>query len=207
MTVSSNNSLHLCGKLIDAPVFSHASHGENFKCFTLAIERLSKAYDTINVLANETLLEGLELTTGDFVSIAGELRSFNNKTGVGNRLIVTAFAKEISHGTTEYVNELSLTGTLCKSPIYRRTPLGREICDLMLAINRKYGRSDYLPCIAWGKNALIASEFPTGSVLNITGRIQSRDYIKLIDGIEHQKTTYEVSISSVSQSNPNTIIS
>ncbi len=207
MTVTSNNSLHLCGKIVDTPFFSHISHGESFKSFSVAIQRLSKAYDVINVLANESLLQHLDLCSGDFVSINGELRSFNNKSGTGSRLVITAFAKEITCNSMEYSNELSLAGVLCKAPVYRRTPLGREICDLMIAINRRYGRSDYLPCIAWGKNAHIASEFPTGATLNITGRIQSRNYIKLLDGIEYPKTTYEVSISSISEINNNTIIS
>ncbi len=206
MIIASQNSLTLCGRVYDVPVFSHQSHGESFMRFPLVVKRLSEASDTINVLVNEKNLKNLEITQGDFISVSGELRSFNNKSGIGSRLVITAYAREISHHTEEYLNELTLSGVVCKEPIYRKTPLGREICDLMLAINRRYGRADYLPCIAWGRNAYIASLFEVGSCVNITGRIQSRNYIKLIDGVEHPRVTYEVSISSISE-NTNAIIS
>lgn len=206
MTITSQNNLLLCGKVSESPVFSHQSHGENFMRFPLIIERLSNTSDIINVLANEKKLNDLEMKIGDFVSVLGQLRSFNNKSGVGSRLIITAYAREISNHTQEYLNELSLSGVVCKEPIYRKTPLGREICDLMLAINRRYGRADYIPCIAWGRNAYIASQFTIGSCVKLTGRVQSRNYIKLIDGIEYPRVTYEVSISSISE-NTDTIIS
>lgn len=206
MIIASKNNLSLCGKVGSVPEFSHQSHGETFKRFPLIIERLSKAYDVINVLVNEKQLKENELNPGDFVSVSGELRSFNNKSGSGSKLVITAFARDIALHTQEYLNELSLTGVICKAPIYRKTPLGREICDLMLAINRRYGRADYLPCIAWGRNAYISSLFSVGTCVEITGRIQSRNYIKMIDGIEHPKITYEVSISSICENN-NEIIS
>ena len=206
MITASQNTLTLCGKVHDCPSFSHQSHGERFMHFPLIVKRLSDTSDIINVIVNEKKLKSLELSPDDFISVSGELRSFNNKSGIGSRLVITAYAHELSHHTEEYLNELTLSGVVCKEPVYRKTPLGREICDLMLAINRRYGRADYLPCIAWGRNAYISSLFTVGSCVNIIGRIQSRNYIKLIDGVEHPRVTYEVSISSISE-NSNTIIS
>jgi len=199
MAVISQNSLHLCGRIEATPLFSHYSHGEKFSIFPIVIERLSQTCDIINIIANDNILKCLELKVGDFISLSGELRSFNNKSGVGSRLVVTAYAREIYMNTAEYKNELSLSGVICKKPVYRKTPLGREICDLMLAVNRRYGRADYLPCIAWGRNAYYASQLPVGLCVDITGRIQSRKYVKLIDGVEHPRVTYEVSISSIVQ--------
>lgn len=197
MTIQSENVLALCGQVASAPVFSHQSHGERFFTFALKVQRLSKAYDIINILAREQDILAAKLKEEDFVRIDGELRSFNNKSGVGNRLVITGFAKELRQSEPCHVNELSLSGVICKEPIYRKTPLGREICDLMLAINRRYGRADYLPCIVWGKNAYACSELRTGCSVRITGRIQSREYIKVLDGVEQTRVTYEVSVSAI----------
>ena len=191
--VSKENSLLLAGQILDTPVFSHQTHNTSFMRFTLSIKRLSGVCDNIIVLARSELVTELSLKACDFVKIIGELRSFNNKSGIGNRLLVSAFAHEISHCFEEYQNELQLSGVLCKDANYRMTPLGREICDLMLAINRKYGRSDYLPCIVWGKNAAFARNLKTGTYISLSGRIQSREYIKLCE----TKTTYEVSVSEI----------
>ena len=193
----SENSLILAGEIIDTPAFSHETHDARFMRFSLNVERLSKVSDKITVLVREEALCEINATVGDFVEIIGELRSFNNKSGVGNRLVINAFVREIKKCEREYKNELKLCGVLCKSPVYRKTPLGREICDLMIAINRRYGRADYLPCIVWGKNAHHASTFDVGDGVCILGRIQSREYIKTIDDVSETRTTYEVSVSSI----------
>lgn len=197
MINQSKNAVILCGTPESNPIFSHESHGERFLTFPILVKRLSQTADRINVLVNETLISNMEITPGDFIRISGELRSFNNKSGSGSKLIITAYAKEIEPFEPIYANELELTGVICKNPIYRKTPLGREICDLMLAINRRYGRADYLPCIAWGRNAYSASQLAIGTTVSITGRIQSRNYIKVMDGVEYPKTTYEVSVSTI----------
>lgn len=187
------NELALCGTLKDLPVFSHESHGVSYYTFPLCIKRLSGAVDTVNVIASRNLLpEAWDI--GDFVSVEGELRSFNNNSGIGNKLAIYAFAKTISQDRTEYENDLKLHGVVCKVPIYRRTPFGREICDLMIAINRKYGRSDYLPCIAWGRVSAAASVLHTGDFVHITGRLQSRTYVKVLGDREETRTAFEVSV-------------
>lgn len=187
------NELTLCGTLKELPMFSHESHGTRYFSFPLCIKRLSGVIDTVNIITSETLLPD-SLSPGDFLSVAGELRSFNNNSGVGNKLAIFAFAKKLSGDKSEYQNDLKLGGVVCKVPIYRRTPFGREICDLMLAINRKYGRSDYLPCIAWGRISSAASVLNTGDFIHITGRLQSRTYVKALEDHEETRTAYEVSV-------------
>ena len=198
MENTSQNILCLSGRIASDIEYSHESHGRNFYSFKLETKRLSGTCDTINALIGESVLNQHPIIPGDFIATNSELRSFNKKTDSGNKLIVSAFIKELTPAENNtYENELYLTGTICKPPIYRKTPLGREICDIMLAINRRYGRSDYLPLITWGRNARIADEFTTGDVITIRGRVQSRDYTKIIDGEEITKTTYEVSVSSI----------
>lgn len=190
------NSLFLCGEVENSPIFSHEAHGIKFYGFTLLTKRLSGTFDRVPVMLREELLSPA-FSDGDFLSISAELRSYNKKTDSGNRLIISAFAKEISPANTgEYENDLEICGALCKEPVYRKTPLGREICDLMLATNRRYGRSDYLPVIVWGQNARHASELKVGDTVSILGRLQSREYIKVTDGVETVRTTYEVSVSA-----------
>ncbi len=194
----SQNSLFLTGEICSKIEYSHESHGSRFYSFGVRVRRLSGTYDTINVLARDALIENEAIAEGDFISIISELRSFNQRASDGNHLIVSAFAKELYHAEREtFENELQLSGTICKMPVYRRTPLGREICDIMLAINRKYRRSDYLPLVIWGKNARSASLLSTGDAIFITGRVQSREYIKVIDNVETTRTAYEVSVSSI----------
>ncbi len=189
----SENFLILAGDVVTGPEFSHKSHDLTFMKFSLGIERLSGVSDYITVIANKALVDSSNIHQGDFIKITGELRSFNNKSGIGNRLIITAFAHEINFCAEEYQNEVHLNGTLCKDSISRKTPLGREICDIMLAVNRKYNRTDYIPCIVWGNNAIRAATLTAGSNISIIGRIQSREYIKTIDNVSETKTTYEVS--------------
>ena len=152
--MQTNNRVILCGTPLSSPVFSHASRLEPFYTFPLEVARLSGTVDTINVLLREELLPELKPSRAGLIRIAGEVRSFNNHSGEGSKLVISVFARELSPPETPvWVNEVELTGTLCKSPNRRTTPMGREICDLMLAVNRLYGRSDYLPCIVWGQNA------------------------------------------------------
>ena len=193
-----SNVLHLAGEIGSPIEYSHESHNTKFYTFKLKSKRLSGTFDIINVIIREELLSEYDLSEGCFIATVCELRSFNRKTENGNKLIITSYIKELKISETEfYENELSLTGTICKSPVLRETPLGREICDIMLATNRKYGRSDYLPLIVWGRNARRAYEFDTGDMITVRGRIQSREYIKVTDGEETVKTTYEVSVSSI----------
>lgn len=198
MESTAHNILSLSGIVSSETEFSHESHGISFYSFKIETRRLSGASDIINALVSEPLLSGCRFRKGDFITTKSELRSFNQKSENGNKLIVSAFIKEISLSSDEiFENELTLTGTICKKPVYRKTPLGREICDIMLAINRRYRRSDYIPLIIWGRNARIADTYDTGDVITVSGRVQSREYTKVIDGEEIIKTAYEVSVSSI----------
>lgn len=189
-----NNLAVLRGALAAAPAFSHASRGENYYVFPVETRRLSGAADTVNVTAREALLRAAQVMEAGRIRVTGELRSFNNRRGEGAKLVITVFAREIAFEDGEDMNRVELRGTLCKEPNLRATPMGREICDLMLAVNRRCGRSDYLPCICWGRRAREYSRLATGDRLSLVGRIQSRRYIKLIDGEGVEKTAYEVSI-------------
>lgn len=188
------NHAVLRGILAAAPAFSHMSRGERFFVFPIETRRLSGTADTINVIARQSLLESAEIMEAGRIRVTGELRSFNNKRGEGAKLVITVFAKELALEDGEDINVVELDGTLCKEPNLRVTPMGRSICDLMLAVNRRCGRSDYLPCICWGSRAREAANMHTGDRLAVTGRIQSRPYIKLIDGEPVEKVAYEVSI-------------
>ena len=188
------NRVELQGVLAGGPAYSHSARGEAYYTFPIAVLRLSGTADTINVIARQTLLESTEIQSGTHVYVCGELRSFNNKSGQGNKLVITVFARELEIRNGEDKNSVCLTGTLCKTPNLRRTPMGREICDLMLAVNRHYGRSDYLPCIAWGRLAEEASFWDVGTRIQLMGRIQSRKYIKTENEIPLEKTAFEVSI-------------
>ena len=194
-----NNRAELRGVLAAAPAFSHTSRGERFYVFPLETRRLSGTADTINVIARESLLRSAEVLEAGRLYVAGELRSFNNKSGVGAKLVISLFAREIAFDEGEDMNYVSLEGTVCKPPTLRCTPLGREICDIMLAVNRRCGRSDYLPCICWGRRAREYSALGVGSRLALEGRIQSRPYIKIIDGEPVEKVAFEVSASRLSR--------
>jgi primosomal replication protein N len=191
------NKVELRGAAASRPVFSHESRGERFYQFTLEVERLSGALDSLTVIAREAFLTALELDYQGKVYVLGELRSFNNKSGEGSKLVISVFARELRLEDGEDINSAELCGTLCKPTNLRTTPMGREICDLMLAVNRKYGRSDYLPCIAWGQRARDASAWGVGSRVWIRGRIQSRRYIKNLDGEAVEKTAFEVSVVEI----------
>lgn len=191
-----NNSAELCGVMGGAPRFSHTSRGADFFTFPLTARRLSGAGDTVNVILPERLLGEIRPAEGGRVRVLGEVRSFNNRSGVGSRLVISVFARALLPGEGEDLNRVVLRGTLCKPPNLRRTPMGREICDLMLAVNRPCGKSDYLPCIAWGHAAETASCWRVGTSAGIDGRLQSRVYVKQTELGEEEKTAYEVSVGS-----------
>jgi single-stranded DNA-binding protein len=192
------NRVVLTGILSGRPGFSHERRGHRFFRLSLGVCRLSGVFDTVNVIARSELLQELEVCEADMLHVVGELRSYNEKNAANRHLIISVLAQEISLiSGAPWENEVELPGTLCKPPNPRVTPMGREICDMMLAVNRRYGRSDYLPCIAWGRKAREASQWEVGTRIHLTGRMQSRLYIKNIDGILKEKTAYEVSIIEV----------
>lgn len=194
---ASNNYTKLCGVMAAAPVYSHSSRGQQFYTFPLEVQRLSGNIDTINILARPELLDVLVDEEHSKICVVGQLRTFNNRHGEGAKLVISVFAREIYLGNETDCNVVRLSGTLCKTPTLRCTPMGRDICDLMLAVNRHYGRSDYLPCICWGIKAKEAAEWDVGTRLELEGRIQSRHYIKLTEEGAIEKTAYEVSVTEL----------
>ena len=195
----SRNTARLCGVIAAAPTFSHSGRGESFYTFPLEAARLSGATDKINIIVRDELMENVELREAEKICVIGELRSFNNKSGEGAKLVITVFAKELYLCDDDDLNEVRLIGTLCKKPNLRMTPMGRDICDLMLAVNRRYGRSDYLPCITWGLKAREAAEWDTGTMVTLEGRIQSRNYIKIVGRDPVEKTAFEVSVTDITE--------
>ena len=194
--MQSNNRVRLCGVPVREAVLSHENRGRRFFTFPVEIARLSGAFDRINVILPEDLLPEIRPSRAGLLSVAGQLRSFNNKSGQGSRLVISVYAREIGPGTGGiWENSVELEGTLCRSPTHRITPMGREIADMILAVNRPYGRSDYLPCIAWGRNARRAAFWSAGQRIRAAGRIQSREYIKNVDGEAVARTAYEVSLA------------
>lgn len=189
----SANHIILTGCLTSAPQYSHSNHGRRFYSFILEVSRLSGAVDRLQVLAPELLLEATPVSEGDGLAVTGQIRSYNNRAPEGRRLIISVLAETLCVTSAPHDNCVSLRGIICKDPVYRRTPLGREICDVMLAVNRPYHRSDYLPCILWGRCAQEVSRYPVGTPLAINGRLQSREYIKVIDGVAEQRIAYEIS--------------
>lgn len=192
------NQAVLIGEAVTEPEFSHASHGEDYFRIPVKSLRLSGAEDVVNVLASRSLLDRCPVRAGQRVWVGGEVRSYNNHSGQGSRLVITLFAQELGRDRTGVDdNRLRLAGSLCKAPVYRHTPLGREIADLLLAVNRPYGRSDYLPCIAWGTVAQQCANMDTGTGLRLQGRLQSRAYTKVIEGGSVKRVAYEVSIMTL----------
>ena len=191
------NSAALCGYLAQKPEFSHENHGRNFYRFLLEIPRLSGACDVLPVLAAEDVLA--VPPEGGTIALTGQVRSFNSHAPTGRKLILSVFADSLKLTDAAPKNEISLLGTICKPPILRRTPLGREICDLMLCVVRKYHRTDYIPCIAWGRTAQELGALPAGAQIALQGRMQSRDYRKVLpDGSAEMRVAYEVSALSAS---------
>ena len=198
MEQTSSNQVTLCGTVTALPRLSHRNRDEDFYIFSLEVQRLSGAADTVNVLARGKLLENLELEQGcKKLCIHGEIRSFNNKSGVGAKLVITVFARDLNFTDEPDENQVQLSGVICKPPTLRKTPMGREISDLMIAVNRRYGRSDYIPCIAWGIHARRAADWAVGTAVSLEGRLQSRSYVKNENGILIEKTAYEVSLTEI----------
>lgn len=183
-----------CGYISSAPQFSHENHGRKFYKFPLEVPRLSGTVDILPVIASEDILEEASVTDGDHVRIEGQIRSFNSHSEVGRKLIISVYADSMENCDGNPENEVTLTGVLCKMPTLRRTPLGREICDMMLAVSRRYHRTDYIPCILWGRTAQEASCLPAGSKVELHGRLQSRNYIKVLEDRTEERTAYEVSV-------------
>ena len=190
----STNHVELCGAPAAEPVFSHENHGQRFYKFPLRVERLSGQTDVPVVVVSETLLRRFPIRTERPLYVAGQLRSFNNKSGQGSRLVITVLAQELAERDETPLNRIELSGVLCKQPYLRRTPLGRSICDIILAVNRRYGRADYLPCIAWGQVAAQVSQMSVGDRLSLEGRVQSRTYTKMLENRAEERVAFEVSI-------------
>lgn len=200
--VIENNQVTIMGEIVSDFSFSHEIFGEGFYIADLKVERLSESADIIPLMVSERLLDVKADCKGYNVIISGQFRSYNRHEERKNRLVLSVFAREI-----EFVNEIAenaktnqiyLDGYICKEPIYRKTPLGREIADLLLAVNRPYGKSDYIPCICWGRNARYASGFAVGERCAVWGRIQSREYMKKLDDDQMEKrVAYEVSVSKL----------
>lgn len=188
------NQILLRGELDALPAFSHESHGRRFYTFPLLVERLSGTLDRLCCMAPEELVQALDPFDGPMIELQGQVRSFNNRSGTGRRLVISAYAATLAACEGSPANEVTLRGIVCRRPVFRRTPLGREICDLMLAVNRPYRRTDYLPCILWGRTAQACAGLEPGTQLALTGRLQSRSYIKqLEDGGSEERTAYEIS--------------
>lgn len=194
---ANKNKILLRGRLDALPTPSHVNHGVEYFMLPLAVRRLSGAEDLLHVVAAREQLDAFPLEPGSPLTIQGEVRTFNNRSGVGRRLVVSVFARTLSQEEGEDENRLELSGTLCKPPVLRTTPLGRTICDMILAINRRYGRADYLPCIAWGSLAYRCGEMAVGDHLALEGRLQSRIYTKEVDGQLQERTAFEVSVMSL----------
>ena len=203
-----NNHLVLVGKVTSDKRFSHEIYGEKFYIFDLAVPRLSGNADIIPITVSERLLSINELKIDSKITVEGQFRSYNSYENERNKLVLTVFAKDIQFNEDQDTeievskdvvsNEVTLNGYICKKPIYRQTPFGREISDLLLAVNRAYNKSDYIPCIAWGRNARFCQNIPVGTEVKIVGRVQSRSYEKKYeDGTVETKVAYEVSVSSL----------
>ncbi len=204
-----NNLLRLRGKALTAPEFSHKAYGEAFFRFILGADRRSGYTDRIPALVSQRLLRECAPEPGELCELLGQIRTYNEPLEGRSRLHITAFAREFqllteddiklfSEPVEDHLNQVILSGFLCKEPIYRKSPMGRDICDLMLAVNRMYGKSDYIPCIAWGRNALYTAGLTVGAPLKLEGRIQSRIYTKKDPaGGSEERTAYEVSILKI----------
>ena len=203
-----NNHLVLVGKVTSDKKFSHEIYGEKFYIFDLEVPRLSGNADIIPITISERLLEKEDLEIDKKIIVEGQFRSYNSYQNERNKLVLTVFAKDVKfienqdeeiQASKDFVsNEVTLNGYICKKPIYRQTPFGREIADLLLAVNRAYNKSDYIPCIAWGRNARFCENIEVGTEVKVVGRVQSRTYEKKYeDGTSETKVAYEVSISSL----------
>ena len=194
-----NNKVYLSGTIESEPVFSHELYGEGFYEFTLRVPRLSEQSDVIPITISERLLGEKNLVKGTKISFYGQFRSFNKLVGEKSKLMLTVFVRDFLDEDEEAnPNVTELTGYVCKQPMYRTTPYNREISDLLIAVNRAYDKSDYIPCIAWGRNARFVKEMAVGQKLSLSGRIQSREYTKkLPDGSSEIRVAYELSVNKI----------
>ena len=193
------NHITLRGSLLELPEFSHENHGRRFYRFYLEVPRLSGTADILPVIAEESLLGTLDPCGGEMITVTGQIRSHNCRTQNTRRLMIFVFAATLCAEDGEPINECVLEGPICKAPIYRRTPLGREICDVMLAVPRAFRRADYLPCILWGRTAQELCSCQVSQRLRICGRLQSRLYTKLTETGPQERTAYEISALTAQQ--------
>lgn len=196
-----NNKVYLQGEVTSQPTYSHEVLNEGFYNMDISIPRLSGQNDIIPVTISERLLNSNNIKVGDTIAIKGQFRSYNKIEGEKSKLVLTVFVRELCEiDDNSNPNIIEIYGYICKSPIYRTTPFNREITDVLMAVNRSYNKSDYIPCITWGRNARFVGELPVGTKLEMVGRIQSREYIKKQEGMEPiSKIAYEISVSKVTQ--------
>ena len=197
-----NNQVTIMGEVASQFTFSHEVFGEGFYMVDVLVKRLSNSDDRIPLMISERLIDVHQDYTGEYIMVTGQFRSYNQHEEKKNRLVLSVFVRELTFVEEEEdgakTNHILLDGYICKKPVYRKTPLGREIADLLLAVNRPYGKSDYIPCICWGRNARFASGFEVGEHVQVLGRIQSREYVKKLTETETEKRiAYEVSVSKL----------
>jgi single-stranded DNA-binding protein len=187
------NQITLRGSLLSLPRFSHENHGKKFYRFTLEVPRLSGTADLLPIVAEERIIEAMETDAGDMIRVEGQIRSHNVRNNGSRHLLIFVFASAITVEDGDPINDVLLEGILCRDPVYRRTPLGREICDMMLAVPRQFKRADYLPCILWGRLAQEGSQCHLRDGVRISGRLQSRNYTKVTEEGPEERTAYEIS--------------
>lgn len=187
------NQITVRGSLTELPRFSHENHGKRFHRFSLEVPRLSGTVDILPVVAEESIINEIDLSGGNMLTVTGQIRSHNLRENGTRRLLIFIFATDIAAEDGDPINDVLIEGPLCREPVYRRTPLGREICDVMLAVPRAFKRADYLPCILWGRTAMEISHCHTRDRVRITGRLQSRTYTKLTEDGPVIRTAYEIS--------------
>lgn len=201
--VIENNKVSIVGEIVSDFVYSHEVFGEGFYLVDVSVNRLSNMADIIPLMVSERLIDVTKDYKGMIIEAAGQFRSYNRHEGVKNRLMLSIFVRELQFLDEEVkdqskTNYIELDGFICKPPVYRKTPLGREIADILIAVNRPYGKSDYIPCIAWGRNARYASSFEVGGHIKVWGRVQSREYTKKIsEEVNEKRIAYEVSVSKI----------
>lgn len=191
-----NNKVYLSGQIASAPEFSHEIMGENFYDLTISVARLSGQHDLIPITVSDRLMDGVDFEIGNLIGLIGQFRSYNKIVDGKSKLVLRVFVREICECDEKSPNLIEIEGYVCKQPVYRITPFKREIADLLVAVNRAYNKSDYIPAIAWGRNARYASTFRVGEKIHLVGRIQSRIYQKALDdGTVEERVAYEVSIT------------
>lgn len=197
---TTTNMAHICGEVIDGPKLSHKTYGEAFYIFKMGVNRNSGYQDQLNMMVSERMFAPDEIQEGCWLDVQGQVRTYNEEIEGRNRLNIVVFVREFFYCQEEdaWINDIFLEGYLCKKPLARTSPLGRRICDMMLAVNRMYNKSDYIPCIAWGRNAAYSSTLDVGDKIAIHGRLQSREYKKREEnGSVTIKTAFEVSVTQL----------